>query len=123
MMQFEPVASGRLQEVTMRSRFKFSSILLALLLAAFALSGCEASVGTETNQQRLEKAIKAQLAGKIANQVDSPMVAGVKCVEGETNKFDCVAKVGYKVDGHPKTGELAIDGKCDSDSCNWKTRD
>lgn len=105
--------------MNLKSR-SFAALLL-LALCGLVLAGCQASVGTETNQQRLEKAIKAQLAGKIANQVDSPRVAGVKCVEGETNKFDCVAKVGYKVDGHPKTGELAIDGSCDTKSCVWKT--
>lgn len=97
--------------------------LLLLALCGLVLAGCEASVGTETNQQRLEKAITAQLAGKIANQVDSPKVAAVRCTEGETNNFDCVAKVAYKMDGHPRTGELSIVGKCDTDSCNWKTRD
>lgn len=106
----------------MLTKAKGISLLAALLVAAAALTGCEASVGTPDQATQLEDIITKQLPGKIANKVNNPEVDKVTCTEGTAGKYDCTAKVSYDTKGGRKTSDLAIAGSCDSKTCKWETK-
>lgn len=97
-------------------------VLPLLLVAAFLLAGCEASVSTGSQKETLENAITEQLPGKVAGQVKDPKVDDVSCVEGETGKFDCIAKLTFTDDGKSRTEDVGISGKCDAKDCVWETK-
>jgi len=63
-----------------------------------------------------------ELPGKVADQVDNPTVENVTCVEGETGKYDCIAKLNYDENGLKKTEDVAIAGSCDKENCVWETK-
>lgn len=97
--------------------------LLAALLVAAAITGCEASVGTPDNGTQLENIIKKQFAGKVADKVENPEVDEVTCVEGETKKYDCIAKISYDDGkGGRKSEDISITGSCDEKNCIWETK-
>lgn len=106
----------------MRFKGKTTAMLAVLLAAAAVLTGCEASVGTPSEQEQLEKIIGDQLPGKVADQVDNPKIVKVTCVQGATHKYDCIAKLNYEVKGKAKTEDVAISGSCDSKNCIWETK-
>lgn len=109
--------------VGMLTKAKGFALLTALLLAAGALTGCEASVGTADEGTQLENIIKKQLPGKIADKVENPEVDEVTCVEGDAKKYDCVAKVTYDADkGGRESEDVAIEGSCDDKNCIWETK-
>ncbi|MBI5311128.1 MAG: hypothetical protein HZB14_08940 [Actinobacteria bacterium] len=99
------------------------ALLAAVLAAAVVLAGCEASVGTPSEKEQIEKIISDQLPGKVKDQVDNPAVEEVTCVEGETGKYDCIAKLSYEVDGKAKSEDVAIAGSCDEENCIWETKE
>lgn len=113
---------AQLEEASMRFKAKTTALLAALLAAAAVLTGCEASVGTPSEKEQLEKIIGDQLPGKVANQVENPKIDEVTCVEGETGKYDCIAKLSYEVEGKPKTEDVAVAGSCDKEDCVWETK-
>lgn len=106
----------------MRFKHKTTAMFAALLAAAAVLSGCEASVGTASEKEQLEKIIGDQLPGKVANQVENPKIDSVTCVEGDTGKYDCIAKLSYEVEGKTKSEDVAIAGSCDKENCVWETK-
>jgi hypothetical protein len=108
--------------IQMGSMVRLGLMVAALALVSFALAGCEASVSTGDNKSQLEKIITDQLPGKLEGQAEKPEVEKVTCVEGESNKFDCIAAVKYVEDGKAKKTDLSIAGSCDSKSCIWETK-
>lgn len=97
--------------------------LLAAVLIAGSLAGCEASVGTNDMGKELEKIIKVQLADKVKEQVPNPKVEQVDCVEASENNFDCLAKLSYDAEGGRKTDDVSISGVCKDGTCKWETKD
>lgn len=85
------------------------------------LAGCEASLGTPSDKEQLERIISEQLPPKLKAEVKSPKVASVKCVEGPPKKFKCSTKVTYVEKARTKKVEIPISGKCDEETCSWET--
>ncbi|MDO8795345.1 MAG: hypothetical protein Q7J25_12065 [Vicinamibacterales bacterium] len=105
------------------TKAKEFALMAALLIAVGVLTGCEASVGTPDDATQLEGIIKKQLAGKVADKVENPVVDEVTCVEGAAKKYDCVAKITYDGDkGGRKSEDVAIEGSCDDKNCIWETK-
>lgn len=108
---------------TVRFNVRGFTLLAALLMAAAVMTGCEASVGTPSDKEQLEKIIGEQFPEKVKDQVENPKVDEVTCVEGETGKYDCIAKITYEVEGETKSEDVAIGGSCDDENCIWQTKD
>lgn len=99
--------------------------LLLLIVLTFALGGCEASfsVGEQSEKDRVEEIITEQLPGEAKETLGVIEIDSVNCVEKESSRYDCLAKVsGTKTDGTPGTRSIAIDASCDKEECVWKTR-
>lgn len=98
---------------------------LLLILAAFTLGGCEASfsVGEQSQKDRVEEIITEQLPGEAKATLGVIEIDSVTCVEKESTRYDCIAKVsGTKTDGTPGKRTIPIDASCDKEECVWKTR-
>lgn len=95
-----------------------------LVAVAFALGGCEASFSVgETEKDRVEEIITEQLPGEAKETLGVIEIDSVTCVEKESSRYDCLAKVsGTKTDGTPGKRSIAIDASCDKEECVWKTR-
>jgi hypothetical protein len=99
------------------------TVLIALVLSAAMLTGCEASIGGENSKDALERIINEQLPQKISAAGQGTIkVTSVNCVEQTKDKFDCVAAVeGEDSEGKPVKQDLKIEGSCDKEECIWKT--
>lgn len=122
-MHFKDLRFKAVHFKAIRFKAKEFALFAALLMAAAVLTGCEASVGTPSDKEQLEKIIGQQFPEKVKDQVDNPKVESVTCVEGETDKYDCIAKLTYEVEGKAKSEDVAIAGSCDEENCIWETKD
>lgn len=98
------------------------TLIMALVLAAF-VAGCGTDNSPEGEIALIKSDITKSLPAKVKDQVKNPQVKSVSCKETSLHKYACTVDLAFEADGKQTSQKIPVTSVCDSDGCNWETKD